>query len=181
MTTDTAPVAPVAPTFMTKDQAIAILAEFGLSHIEQSGFLKVAAPGGRIYIAATKTTRRVDISGFEVDPSLGKVPHCGPFGKVKQQLRLGASADEAMSNLRALLAVLVALPAPEPKVKAPKAAEPTTEGDVPEAPVVDTTAADRLASIQKTKEIALRMGASLSPKLLAEEAALLETVAQAAE
>lgn len=109
-----------APIYMTRSEAEDLLESLGLPFIEQSGFIKVALPGARVYIAATKTIRRVDLSGF-THPTLGKTPHCGEFGAVKQQLILGTSAQEALANLEEVLRYAAALPAPAPKVKAPKA------------------------------------------------------------
>lgn len=165
MTTATV-AAPVAK-FMTRPEAEAAVRAAGLSFTEQSGFLKVTAPGGRLYIAATKTVRRVDISGFEVSPTLGKVPHCGVFGAVKQQLVLGETGAEALANLNAVLAILVALPAPAPKApkakapKAPKAAKATKEPAEPES---DNARAARIALI---KRVAAEKKAAISPASMA--------------
>jgi len=165
------------PLFMTRLEVEALLTARGLAFTEQSGFLKVIQPGGRLYIAATKTVRRVDISGFEVTNSLGKVPHCGVFGAVKQQLKLGTDGAEALANLVAVLDILVALPAPAPKVKAPKApkAAKGTKGEkkgwgaVPAAPAAETDEA-KAARIARIKEYAEKNGMAISKKSIASAA-----------
>lgn len=160
------------PLFMSRDQAIALLTEKGLEYTEQSGFLKVIAPGGRLYIAATKTVRRVDLSGFEVGlGTLTKVPHCGVFGQVKQQLKLGTSDSEALANLTAVIDHLMALPAPAPKVKAPKAPKAAKDekkgwGAVPAAPAPETDDA-KAARIALIKKVAQEKGMAVSSKSIA--------------
>ena len=174
-TTTTVETVPAAlPLFMTRLEVEALLTERGLAFTEQSGFLKVIQPGGRLYIAATKTVRRVDISGFEVTNSLGKVPHCGVFGAVKQQLKLGTDGAEALANLVAVLDILVALPAPAPKVKAPKApkaakGEKKGWGAVPAAPAPETDEA-KAARIARIKEYAEKNGMAISKKSVASAA-----------
>lgn len=172
MDTNTTPVA--APLFMARTEVEATLAARNLAYTEQSGFLKVTCPGGRLYIAATKTVRRVDISDFDVPASLGKVPHCGVFGKVKQQLKLGTDGAEALANLNAVLDILVALPAPAPVVKAPKAKAPKAakgmSGPVPapeRAPETDEAKAKRIALI---KQLAAEKGVGVSTKSIASAA-----------
>jgi hypothetical protein len=160
---------------MSRLDVEALLRAKGLEFTEQSGFLKVVQPGGRLYIAATKTVRRVDISGFEVPQGLGKVPHCGVFGAVKQQLRLGTDSLEALANLDKALDILMALPAPapkEPKVKAPKApktAKAETEGLVPAPANLESDEA-KVARIARIKEYAEKHGVSISKKSIASAA-----------
>lgn len=164
---------PVAK-YMTRVQAEELLSAKGLTFTEQSGFLKVVAPGGRLYIAATKTVRRVDLSGFEVGLGrLTKVPHCGVFGQVKQQLELGETAEAALANLGEVIDHLLTLPAPvkPEKVKAPKApkaAKGAKAQPVPAAPVEDEAA--KAARIALIKKVAAEKGMGISKNSIASAA-----------
>ena len=73
-------------------------------------------------MAATKTVRRVDLS-FEMDLSqqLTKLPHCGQFGAIKQQMVVGTGAEGDLERFQEVLTHLVTLPAPAPSVKPVKA------------------------------------------------------------
>lgn len=174
MTTTTSPettpvVKPAA--WMTLDQALAIVTQFGLEFKAQSGFVKVFGPkGNQVYIANTKTVRRIDISGFECDPSVAQVPHTGPFGNVKQQVRLaGYSVQEQMSNLHVVLETMVHQPA---KVKAPKA-------KAEKAPAQDKAEVAAPAAVVDAKVLGLK---TTSPEefLVAKAAYEAEKAAEAA-
>lgn len=169
------------PQYATREQYEEIIARLGAFFIEQSGFLKVNQPGGKLYVAATKTVRRVDLSGFEHGLGrLTKTPHCGVFGKVRQQMRVDGTPAEQLARFEELLRHLMTLPAPAPVAKAPKA----PKAKAPEAPVADGEAPvavatptdprqDRLDAIARIKELSEKMGKPVSPKLLAEEAGLI--------
>jgi len=148
----------------------ATLEELGIPSTVQSGFIRVEGPKGRrVYVAATKKVGRVDISGFTVEFG-AKVPHCGEFGNVKQQLDLDPSLGEdgIVTNFRALIEHMLTLPAVEkapPKPKAPKAVKvETAPGEVPEAPKPDAGIKDRMAAI---KAYAEKNGMMVSNKTLA--------------
>lgn len=158
--------------FATKEQYLAVLADLGLSHTEQSGFIRVeGAKGRRLYIAATKTVRRVDLSGFEMDlkEEITKVPHCGVFGNVKQQMVVGTGPEGDLERVREVLAHMATLPAIEKapaKPKAPKAKAAKTEGAVPAAPAVDSPEAIK-ARMELIKKVAAEKGVGVSSKTLA--------------
>lgn len=180
-------------TYVVSEKLLAALTTRSLTYIAQSGFLKVEAAKGRlIYIANTKRVGRVDISGFEVSASIGKTPHCGPFGKVKQQLRMDGTEADVLARFELLLTELLAQPPVVKEVKAkpaPKAKSPSS----PEAPAgaassIGTVAPEptpaekrtlRLAAIAKVRALAEKMNQPLSSKLLAEEATLLAEQADA--
>lgn len=175
-------------TYVDRSKFEALLVKHGFGVMIQSGFLRVDGPrGNRIYVAATKRVGRVDISGFEVGPTVGKTPHMGVSGNVKQQLRMDGTEDEVLERFEKLLEELKTQTAKEPKPKAaakPKAA-PKTDGDatgeVEAAPAETVSPVDeasaarraRLASIAKVKELAAKMNQTVSKKILAEEAELL--------
>lgn len=194
MSTDTTtPVAMVTgPQFATRAQYEALIAELGLSYIEQSGFLKVPGPKGYVlYVAATKTVRRIDVSGFEHGlGTLTKMPHCGVFGRVKQQIILDGTPDEQLARFRQVAEHMMTLAPQEPVAKAPKAkpADASSPGQsaASSPAVLDLSAiTKRLSAIAATKRYAEMKGQTVSPKVLAEEADLiakkdvLTTVAQA--
>ena len=180
-------------TYIVAEKLLAALTTRNLTYIAQSGFLKVEAAKGRlIYIASTKRVGRVDISGFEVSASIGKTPHCGPFGKVKQQLRMDGTEDEVLARFDLLLAELVAQPPvvkevkakPAPKAKSPSSPEAPTgaassTGPVAPEPTLEEKRTLRLAAIAKVKALAEKMNQPVSAKLLAEEATLLAEQADA--
>lgn len=171
MTTDTT-TTPATPKFATRDQYELAIQNAGLSFTEQSGFLKVeAAKGRRVYVAATKTVRRIDLSGFELSSSLAKVPHCGIFGQVKQQMRLDGTPEEQVARFVEVLAELVKLPAVEKAPKPPKAKKVKGEkkgwGAKPVAsPEVETDEA-RAKRIALIKEYAQKHGVAVSNKSIA--------------
>jgi hypothetical protein len=148
-------------TYVPRASFETILTIAGLTFLEQSGFLKVeAAKGRKIYVAATKMVGRVDISGFEVSSSIGQRPHCGEFGKVKQQLRMEGTVEEVTARFTELVTILLAQPAVEAVVKAPKVkAEKKAAVEVKPSTVLD-----RLALI---KQIAAEKGLSVSSKTMA--------------
>jgi len=150
---------------------LAVLAELNIPHTVQSGFIRVeGAKGRRLYIAATKRVGRIDISGFEVDFG-AKVPHCGVFGAVKQQMDLSNELTESdiLSNFRALVEHMMTLPAIEKvaKVKAPKAPKAGRKakpGTVPSSPEPTDALKGRMALIKK---LAQERGVAVSSKTLA--------------
>ena len=178
MTTTTAAVlttpAPKASLFATKEQYVAILTGLGLPIVEQSGFIKVQCPGGRLYIAATKTVRRIDLSGFELPLplQLTKVPHCGPFGKVTQQMEVGTGPAGDLERFEEILSTLQALPAPVKveKPKAPKMAKGEKKGwgATPKAPAAEGEEA-KAARIALIKRVAAEKGLSVSSSSAAAE------------
>lgn len=105
-----------------------IILSSGLAHTAQKGFVKVSGKAGRaVYVASTKRVGRVDISGFEVP--YGVLPHCGPFGNVKQQLDFSKTEDEVLSDFTQLLKDLAEQPAVEKKQrKAPEAKADAPKG-----------------------------------------------------
>lgn len=153
---------------------LAILTDLGVPHTVQSGFIRVeGAKGRRLYVAATKRVGRVDISGFEVDFG-AKVPHCGVFGNVRQQLDLSPELGEEgiLTNFRALVTHLLTLAPVEkvkvaPKPKAPKAKKAKAEGTVPAAPAPETTEA-KAARMELIKKVAAEKGMKVSPKAMAQ-------------
>jgi len=168
--TETVPAVEVAPKFATRDQYEAVIKELDLTFTEQSGFLKVeAAKGRRVYVAATKSVRRVDLSGWEATGSLA-VPHrLGKFGQVTQMMNLEGTPDEQIITFRNVLVAMKQLTAVEKAPKAPKAKKEKgakkTWG-TPQAPAPTTqTIADRLELIKK---VAAEKGMSVSSKTLAQ-------------
>ena len=155
----------------------AIIAKHNAKATEQSGFIRVeGATGRRLYVASTKTVGRIDLSGFEFATGT-KRPDQGEFGRVKQQMDLVGTEEELLARFEAILVHMLSLPAEvkEPKAKAPKAPKAKVAKTEGEVPAVDPKA-ERLAAIQKTKEIAAQMGYPVSQKTLAEEADLLLAV-----
>ena len=175
MTTTTAAVlttpAPKASLFATKEQYVAILTGLGLPIVEQSGFIKVQAPGGKMYVAATKTCRRIDLS-FEMPltEQLTKVPHCGVFGKIVQQMVVGTGPEGDLERFEEVLTHMLALPAPVKVVKAPKAKSVKGEKKgwgkkaAASAALSEEEKATRLNAI---RERAAATGETISPKTLA--------------
>jgi len=148
---------------VAQSKFLAILDTLQVPYITQSGFIKVSAAKGRnMYIANTKTVGRIDLSGFEVDFG-AKVPHCGVFGNVRQQLDLDPVLGEEgiLQNFTAALEVMHAL-APVEKVakaKAAVAAKPEFSTVTPEE-IAQAALARRLL-IAKTAE---EMGVTVSSK-----------------
>lgn len=139
-----------------------ILETLGVPFITQSGFLKVSGAKGRnMYIANTKTVGRIDLSGFEVEFG-AKLPHCGVFGNVKQQLDLDIALGEEgiLQNFTSALEVMLSLPAVE-KVSKAKAAkvEAKPEYSTVTAEEIAQAALARRLLIAKTAE---EMGAMVS-------------------
>lgn len=105
--------------FATSEQYIEVLIAHGIDWTVQSGFLKVSLPGARLYIANTKTVRRVDLSGFEIPFSrcVTRLPKGGTFGKVKQQMIVGEGPENDLATFEEVLLEAASLPAPEVKTK----------------------------------------------------------------
>jgi len=97
-----------------------VVKEFpSLSVEEKAQWTKLeGAKGRKVYLPKTKTVRRVDIAGFEVEPSMAMVPKQGVFGAVKQQLRLHGTEVDILNRFRKLLSTLVSLTAVEKAAKA---------------------------------------------------------------
>jgi len=163
--------------FFARGQYELILNEKGVPYTEQSGFLRVeGAKGNRLYVASTKTVRRIDISGFETDRDLAKSPHTGPFGNVKQQMRLDGDEGEVLFRFAELVDRLLAQPAKQPAEKAPKApkekkakGERKGWGATPKAPPPDDEA-QKAARIALIKKVAAEKGMAISPKSIAQAA-----------
>lgn len=174
----TAIVAPPAP-FANREDYIKSIEAAGLSYIKQSGFLKVeAATGRRLYVAATNSVRRVDVSGWEHGlGTLTRTPKDGPFGQVKQQMVVGTGAAEDIARFETLLAHMLTLPAieKEVKVKAPKAPKAKGGAAVVVAPAPKDPS-KRLKEIENVKLFAAKRNTPVSAKLLAEEADLLASL-----
>lgn len=183
-------------TYVVTEKFLELVKAANLSWLTQSGFHKVeAAKGRRIYVAATKKCGRVDISNFEVEPTLGKVPEQGPFGKVKQQLRMEGTEDEVLTRFAQLLEVLKAQPAEVKVVRAPKSKEAGEEsapveaasstGETPKppasAPSPEEARAARLLAIGNIKKMAAQLGKDVSGKVLAEEQRLMAEAQQTLE
>lgn len=116
--TETVKVETPKAKFAEQDAYLDILAKHIVPYSVQSGFIRVEGPkGNRLYIANTKTVRRVDISGFEASWVIAKLPHCGPFGSVKQQMLMDGTPSEQLARFELLVETLLAQPAKE---KAPK-------------------------------------------------------------
>ena len=172
------------------EKYVAIANELGVPTEQKASWLKLSGPKGqyRVYVAVQKFVRRIDIAGFEVQFGAVK-PHCGEFGSVKQQLDLDLPEEDILTNFRALLTHMMSLaPVEKPKKEAkskaksassPEPTEAKTEGAVPADPREEAT--KRLAHIAKVKKMAESRGASVSPKLLAEEANLLATLTPVAQ
>lgn len=108
----------------------AIILASGLPMTPQKGFVKVSGAKGRnVYVAATKTVGRVDLSGFTVEGEMFVEPHCGVFGNVHQQLDFeGRPEAEILMDFAWLLEHMKSLPAAEQTRKAP-AKRQAKEGD----------------------------------------------------
>lgn len=110
--------------FASKEAYLDILAKHMIPYKVQSGFLRIDGPAGsRLYVANTKTVRRVDISGFETSWTIAKIPHCGPFGAVKQQLQMDGSVEEQLARFELLVHDLLSQPAKEKTTKSIRAEE----------------------------------------------------------
>ncbi len=175
-------------TYVASQKLLELLEAAGFTHIAQSGFLKVEpVKGRRIYVANTKRVGRVDISGFEVDPSIGKTPEGGPFGAVKQQLRFDGTEDDVLTRFANLLTELSKQEPVAPKPSAPKAkkaAKSTSSPDAPEGAGTEPGEVEpslspkeeaelRLSAIRRIKDMAAKMKANVSQKVLDEEATLM--------
>lgn len=169
METTTTP-AVAAPAYATREAYMAVLTEAGITFDDQSGFIKVLLPGGRLYVANTKTVRRVDLAEFEF--ALGRLttPPSKPNGKVLQQMILGRGEATDLANFKEVLTHLQSLPAiekakPAPKVKAPKADKAAT---TPAAPA-EMTPEDKEARKKLIIKAAEEMGVAVSKKSIAYE------------
>jgi hypothetical protein len=155
--------------FATREQYIALVEKAGADWAEQSGFIRVnSQSGARLYVAATKTVRRVDLSGFTMPlaEEITKLPHCGKFGKVEQQMVVGSGAEGDLERFEEILTALLALPVPakpEPKPKAPKKAKGEKKGwgAKPAAPAVEDLAA-KAARLALIKRVAAEKGVQVS-------------------
>jgi len=154
--------------YVESSKFLTVLTELEVPFTVQSGFIRVeGAKGRRLYVAATKKVGRVDISGFEVDFG-AKIPHCGPFGNVKQQMDLSPELGEEgiLANFKALVQHMLLLPAvvKEVKIKAPKA--PRVSKKAASAPVPENPEAIK-SRMDLIKRIAAEKGLSVSSKTLA--------------
>jgi len=158
-------------TFATREQYIEIVEKAGAKWTEQSGFIRVdSQSGSRLYVAATKTVRRVDLSGYTMPlaEQVTKPPHCGKFGKVEQQMIVGTGVEGDLERFEELLTTLLALPVPPkaaPKPKAPKLkkGEKKGWGAVPAAPAPEDLVA-KATRIALIKRIAAERGVAVSAR-----------------
>lgn len=185
--------APEAP-FATKEAYLAILAQANIPVDDQSGFIKVLLPGGRLYVANTKTVRRIDLAEFEVGlGTLTKTPK-KPNGKVMQEAILGRGATKDLETFTAILTHLQSLPAiekakPAPKVKAPKAAKdaapakpaPLSPEDMEARKALIAKVAKEKGVAVSSKSIAFEAPPSSPEELVSEEPAIAEALEAAEE
>ena len=154
----------------------------GLQYVQQSGFFKVLGPkGNQLYIATTKTCRRIDISGFDAGPVLAGPPKA-PNGNVTGMMRMESLSEaEQLERFTKLVELLKTQPAKVPAPKPPRAPKaPKAEGSssstasTPAAGPVSREAAinERLQAIAKIATFAEKNGHALSPKVSAEKEAL---------
>lgn len=162
------------------EKFLAIVNARNLPVTAQSGFHKVHGPkGSQLYIANTKVCYRIDISGFEAEPTIAKVPDQGKFGKVTGQLRFEGTEEEILARFTRLVDLLQAQPEQVKQPKPPKAApvadssSASSQGTVAAAPTPEEKRKARLLAIAKIEETAAKMGKEPSKKILAEKAELL--------
>lgn len=180
-TESTATVAPAAaapavkvPTWNTPEAYLAKAAEYGFAVSTLAGWHKIeAAKGIRCFVARTKTVRRIDIAGFEPNPSFTQVPHVGKFGTVTAQLRLeGYSAAEQMEHFVKLMDAMkleAPMPVKERKAKAPTSSTPATEGAVPVAAESVASSPEEIAAAKAARKaliakVAAEKGVEVSAK-----------------
>lgn len=99
-----------------------IIIASGLPTTVQAAFVKISGASGRnVYCPKQKRVGRIDLSGFEVDASLGVVDLGGEsFGAVKQQMDFSLPEDVILANFTKILEHMKTLPAREvEKKKAP--------------------------------------------------------------
>lgn len=162
-------------TYVSQESVIAVLtSKSGLQFEEKKGWLKVMGAKGRnIYVPQTKRVGRIDISGFEAEPTLAKVPHCGVFGNVKQQLRMDGDEAQILARLGLVIDLMLSLPArvKEVTVRAKKPAAPVADSSPDSLPVEvepePDLNAERLARIELIKKVAAEKGVSVSSKTMA--------------
>jgi hypothetical protein len=154
---DTTPVAITTPvTYANRSDFELLINEAGLTFREQSGFLRVDGPkGNRIYVAATKTVRRVDLSGFEAPLEIAKPHKLGTFGGVSQELRITGDLVEDLARFATLLEIL--------KAQAPK--EPVAKAKAEKAAAKVETPEERAARMVLIKETAARLKVKVSSKI----------------
>lgn len=104
----------------------AIVQKSGAPCTEQRGYLKVEpAPGRKLYVAKTKTVRRVDVSGTGLEKwGVGGVLDLGDqkFGEVRQQLDFSRTEDEVLAAFELTIEELRAM---GPRAKQSKKKLPT--------------------------------------------------------
>lgn len=175
-------------TLPTREAALQLIGKHGLKAQQQSGFIKVTAPGGKMYIGCrenSKTFNRVDLS-FEFKlGTFTKLP-VGVGGSIKQQLIIQDSAEKTLEALDQVMAHLVSLPSQQPvrKERAPKAEGASNEGSVPSVEEAKAKLEKRMAHIEKVMGYSADKGTPVSPKLVAEYEELkaqLQPQVQAAE
>jgi hypothetical protein len=159
-------------TYILRGEFEKVLNERNLPTLVQSGFIRVDGPkGSRIYIAATKKVGRIDISGFEVPLTLGMIPHCGVFGRVKQQMRFHGSQEDVLVRFNELLDILLAQPE---QIKEKKAApmapvsEKTEEKNVENTPDVESAEA-KAKRMELIRKVAASKGVKVSKKVEPEQ------------
>lgn len=168
-------------TYVAQEKFLAVLVDMGVRYETLNTWHKVEpVKNRRVYIPLTKRVGRVDLSGFEIALSEGltKKPHCGEFGRVKQQLDMGGSEDDVLARFRLVVEHMLTL-APDEAKPAPKAKKqlelPLVAPSSP-SPTPDSSAADKLAKEQADKEArrlrieaySLKTGIPVSPKAFAQ-------------
>jgi hypothetical protein len=162
--------------YVSQTELLNVVSELGLVSHEQAGFIRVQAtdrPEHRLYIAKTKNVGRVDVSGF--DPEVEGVSRLGEgerFGKVRAQIDFNREPSAIIATFRNLCSLLFTLPvsvvAPsEKKERAPRAPSVKKESK-PKVEASEDDRSARLARLAKIKEVAARMGAQVSAKVVEE-------------
>lgn len=173
-------------TLLSLSDTLSIVKDYNLSTTEQSGFVRVNAPGGKLYIAkGARGVKRID-SSFEFE--LGKfmtLPRYGAFGAIKAEVKIEDDKELTEVNLRACLEHLASLPAivKEETKKATKK-KASSKDSSHDASSPDSSPASlrevKMARLAKIAEIKLKIASldrTASPKLLEEEASLIAELA----
>lgn len=176
-TTNVVPTQAPTQAWVLTEKFLAIVAKHGLMIETQSGFHKVLGPkGNQLYVANTKSCRRIDISGFDAGPVLAGPPK-GPNGNVTGMMRMeGLSETEQLERFEKLILTLKEQPAKVPAPKPPKAPKaPKAEGSTSTAAAPSAEPASRtdvinarLKDIERIRNFAEKAGQALSPKVQAE-------------
>lgn len=171
MTTDTTTTTTATETpapkaeWATLDQYRAILLDRGVPFKAQSGFIRVEGPKGyRLYVASTKTVRRVDLSGFELQSATVRPHKLGKFGNVSQEINLiKGDVDAQLEAFRFVLGRMLELTPKEPAKKEPKAPKAKKEASSSPAPSTEGESAEAKARrLELIKKVAAEKGVAVS-------------------